>query len=53
MDHQLFNNQSIDLSLSSENGNIIEEGKITFETNPIVSLTEVLELTDSVMIKRQ
>ena len=32
--HQLFNNQSIQLSSSSEIYNIIQEGEVNFKKNP-------------------
>ena len=51
--HQLFNNQSIELSLSSENDNNIQEAEVIFKKNPTVGLPEVSEPTDSAIIKRQ
>ena len=45
--HQLFNNQSIELSLSSEIDNIIQEGEVIFKENPTVGLPEVSKLIDS------
>ena len=44
--HQLFNNQSIELSSSSEIDNIIQE-------NPTVGLPELSRLIDSAISKKQ
>ena len=46
IDHQLFNNKSIELSSSSENDNIIQEGEEIFKKNPTVGLPEVSKLID-------
>ena len=43
--HQLFNNQSIQLSSSSEIDNIIQEGEAIFRKKPTVDLPEVTRLT--------
>ena len=51
--HQLFNNQSIELSSSSEIDNIIQEGEVIFKKNPTVGLPEVSKLIDSAISKRQ
>ena len=51
--HQLFNNQLIELSLSSKIDNIIQEGEVIFKKNPRVGLLEVSKLIDSVISKRQ
>ena len=53
IDHPLFNNQSIELSSSSENDNIIQEGEVIFKKKSTVRLPDVSKLTDSVMRKRQ
>ena len=34
--HQLFKNQSIELSLSNETDNIIQEGEVVFKKNPTI-----------------
>ena len=44
MRHQFFNNESIELSSSSEIGNIIQEGEVIFKKNPTVGLSEVSKL---------
>ena len=51
--HQLFNNQSIELSSSSEIDNIIQEGEVIFKKNPTVGLPEVSRLINSAISKRQ
>ena len=51
--HQLFNNQLIELSSSSEIDNIIQEGEVIFNKNPTVGLPEVSKLVDSAINKRQ
>ena len=51
--HQLFNNQSVELSSSSEIDNIIQEGEVIFKKNPTVGLPEVSKLIDSAISKRQ
>ena len=51
--HQLFNNQSLELSSSSEIDNIIQEEERIFKKNPTVRLPEISNLIDSVMSKRQ
>ena len=53
MHHQFFNNESIELSSSSEIGNIIQEGEKCFKKNPALALQEVSKLIDPVMSKRQ
>ena len=53
IDHPLFNNQSIELSSSSENDNIIQEGEVIFKRKSTVRLPDVSKLTNSVMRKRQ
>ena len=53
MDHPLFSNQSIELSSSSENDNIIQEEEVIFKKESTVRLPDVSKLTDSVMRKRQ
>ena len=50
---QLFNNQLIELSLSSKIDNIIQEGEVIFKKNPRVGLLEASKLIDSVISKRQ
>ena len=51
--HQVFNNQLTELSLSSEIDNIIQEREEIFKKNPTVGLSEVSQLIDSAIIKRQ
>ena len=51
--HQLFNNQSIQLSSPSDIDNIMEEGEAIFKKNPTAGLPEVSELIDSAISKRQ
>ena len=51
--YQLFNNQLIELSSSSEIDNIIQEGEVIFKKNPTVGLPEVSKLIDSAINKRQ
>ena len=51
--YQLFNNQSVELSSSSEIGNIIQEGKVMFKKKLTVGLPEVYRLIDSAISKRQ
>ena len=51
--HQLFNNQLIELSLSSETDNIIQAGEVIFKKNPTVSLRRRTKLIDSALSKRQ
>ena len=48
-----FNNQSVELSSSSEIGNIIQEGEAIFKKNPTVGSPEVSKLIDSAISKRQ
>ena len=50
--HQLFNNQSIKLSSSSEIDNI-QEREVIFKKNPTVGLPEVSRLINSAISKRQ
>ena len=52
-DHHLFNNQSIQLSSSSKNDNIIQEAEKFLKQKSTVGLPEVSKLIDSVMSKRQ
>ena len=51
--HQLFNNQSIELSSLSEIENIIYEREAIFKKTPTVGLPEVSKLIDSAISKRQ
>ena len=51
--HHLFNNQSLELSSSSEIDNIIQEEEEIFKKNPTVGLPEVSKLIDSAISKRQ
>ena len=51
--HQLFNNQSIELRLSSEIDHIIQEGEVVFKKNPTLGFPEVSKLIESAMSKRQ
>ena len=51
--YQLFNNQSVELSSSSEIGNIIQDREKCFTKNPTLGLPEVSKLIDPVMSKRQ
>ena len=51
--HQLFSNQSTELSSSSEIDNIIQEGEVIFKRNPTEGLPEVSKLIDSAITKRQ
>ena len=51
--HQVFNNQLTELSLSSEIDNIIQEREVIFKKNPTVGLSEVSQLIDSAISKRQ
>ena len=51
--HQAFNNQPIELSSSSEIGNIIQEGDVIFKKNPAAGLPEVSKLINSSISKRQ
>ena len=53
MHHQLVNNQSIELSSSSEIDNIIQEEEVIFKKNPTVDLPEVSRLTDSAISNKQ
>ena len=50
---QLFNNQSLELSSSSEIDKIIQEEEATFKKNPTVGLPEASKLIDSAISKRQ
>ena len=50
---QLFNNQSLELSSSSEIDKIIQEEEAIFKKNPTVGLPEVSKLIDSAISKRQ
>ena len=52
MHHQFFNNESIELSSSSEIGNIMQEGEVIFKKNPTVGLSEVSNLIQSAISKR-
>ena len=51
--HQLFSNESTELSSSSEIDNIIQEGEVIFKRNPTEGLPEVSKLIDSAITKRQ
>ena len=51
--HQLFNNQSIELSSSSEVDNVIQEGEVIFKKNSTLGLPEISKLIDSAISKRQ
>ena len=51
--HQLFNNQSIELSSPSEIDNIIQKGEVIFKKNPNVGLPEVSRLMNSAISNRQ
>ena len=51
--HQLFSNESTELSSSSEIDNIIQEGEVIFKKNLTVGLTEISRLIDSAISKRQ
>ena len=51
--HQLFNNQLIELSLSSEIDNIIQKWEVIFKKTLIAGLSEVSKLIDSAISKRQ
>ena len=51
--HQLFSNQSLELSSSSEIANIIQDEEAIFKKNSTVGLPEVSKLTDSAISKRQ
>ena len=49
----IINNQLTELSLSSEIDNIIQEREVIFKKNPTVGLSEVSQLIDSAISKRQ
>ena len=51
--HQLFKNQSLELSSSSEIDNMIQEEEAIFKNNPTVSLPEISKVIDSVISKGQ
>ena len=51
--HQLFKNQSLELSSSSEIDNIIQEEEAIFKKNPTVGLPEISKVIDSVISKGQ
>ena len=51
--HQLFKNQSVELSLSSEINNIFLEGEVIFMKNFTVGLPVVSKLIDLAISKRQ
>ena len=51
--HQLFNNQSVELSSSSEINNIVQEGEVIFRKNSTVGLPVVSKLIDLAISKRQ
>ena len=51
--HQLFNNQSIELSSSSEIDNIIQEGEVIFKKNPKVGLPEVSRLINLAITEKE
>ena len=48
-----MNNQSTELSSSSESDNAIQEGNIIFKENPTVDLPEVSRLINSAISRRQ
>ena len=48
-----FNSQSVELSSSSEIGNIIQEGEAIFKKNPTGELPEVSRVIDSAISRRQ
>ena len=50
---QLFNIQLIELSSSSEIGNIIQKGEVIFKENPTVGLPKVSKPIDSATSKTQ
>ena len=47
-----MNDESVELSSSSEIDHIIQEGEVTFKKNPIVDLPEVSRLIDLPISKR-
>ena len=51
--HQLFSNQSIELSSSSDIDNIFQEEEVIFKKNLTVGLPQVSKLTESAIRKRQ
>ena len=51
--HQLFNNQSLELSSSSEVENIIQEEEAIFKKNHTEGLPDVFKLIESAISKRQ
>ena len=51
--YRLFNNQSLELSSSSEIDNIVQEEEAIFKKNPAVGLPEVSKLIDSAISKGQ
>ena len=50
--HQLLNNQSIELSSSTEIDNIIQEREVIFSKTPTVGFPEESSLIDSAINKR-
>ena len=50
---QIFNNQLIELSSSSDIDNIIQEGEVTFKKNITVALPKVSQFIESGISKRQ
>ena len=53
INHQLFNNQSLELSSSSKIDNIIQEEEAIFKKDPTVGLPETSKLIDSAISKKQ
>ena len=53
MYHQLLNNQSIELSSSSEIDNITQEGEVIFKKNLTVGLPEVSRLINLAISKER
>ena len=51
--HHLFNNQSLELSSSSETDNINQEEEAIFKKSPTVALPEISKLIGSAINKRQ
>ena len=51
--HQLFNNQSLELSSSSKVENIIQEEEAIFKKNHTEGLPDVFKLIESALSKRQ
>ena len=51
--HQRFNNQSIELTSSSEIDNIIQDEEVIFLKNPTVGLRKISKLIDSALSRIQ